>query len=130
MNILDKIDKAAVKFIILLIGICIGLSSCTKPIEPEAELIEDTATVVSSPYAFDLTQFDNIANVIQVKEIAGSETYRTWNYKDLGELDALIEQGYLVLQNNSCCIDEANVYIFVSTWDGERYEFNFTLTKD
>ena len=98
----------------------------TQTIEIE---VEAQPTVIDTGYVFDLSEYNNIANVVLFKEIAGSEAYRTFNYKQLGELDALIEQGYIVLENNSCCIDEANAYLVISTWDGTRDVFHFTIVK-
>ena len=91
--------------------------------------VEATPTVIDTGYVFDLSEYNNISNVVLFKEIAGSEAYRTLNYREMGEIDALIEQGYVVLENNSCCLDEANAYLVISTWGGERYVFHYTIRK-
>ena len=129
------------KNILLLLLAAITLANCTKPSGDDGvEIITITETVtqtievpvpvevIDSPYLFDLTEFEDITNIIQIKEIAGSEGFRTWNYKELGELNALVEQGYIVLKNNSCCVDEADVTIHIITSNG-RYKFNFKLKK-
>ena len=145
----DKTWQVVVPFVlfIFIVQMC---TSCTKEIITEKEIIkvvevpvttiitetntvtievEATPTVIDTGYVFDLSEYNNISNVILFKEIAGSEAYRTFNYKELGELDALIEQGYLIIENNSCCLDEANAYLVISTWDGERHVFHYTIRK-
>ena len=138
------------KYLFTLAIAALALTSCTKEIVVEVPVetiiketivltetvtqtieveVEVAPTVIPTGYVFDLSEYDNISNVILFKEIAGSEAYRTFNYKQLGELDALIEQGYLIIENNSCCLEEANAYLVISMWDGEREVFHYTITK-
>ena len=123
------------KLLLTFAVIGLGLTSCEKEtitetiVETETIEVEIQPEIIDSPYAFDLTEFENIANVIQIKEIAGSEGFRTWNYKELGELDALIEQGYIVLKNNSCCLEEAKLTMHVIEWDGTRHTFDYIIRK-
>ena len=139
----------------LLLGLAViglGLTSCTKEVVIEVpvetivketiiltETITETVTVtleieeqptpIESGYVFDLTEYEDIANILLFKETAGSKVYSTRNYSDLGELGALIEQGYIILENNSCCIEEARAYLIIATWDGTRVTHNFIIRK-
>ena len=125
------------KYLFTLAIAALALTSCTKPTGDDGDIpvetviveVEAQPEIIDSPYAFDLSEFENIANVIQIKEIAGSEGFKTWNYKELGELDALIEQGYIVLKNNSCCLEEAKLTMHVIEWDGTRHTFNYIIRK-